>query len=177
MNRYIALFRGINVGGNHILPMKDLVAMMSAKGYANIQTYIQSGNMVFEAQQSDRQAIAKDIGQGIFDTKGFQPRVLILDAEQWQQAIDLNPFPTEEGKSLHFFFLESPATQPDIAKLDAVKTTTEQYQLTAHTFYLYAPDGIGRSKLAALIGKALGVSVTARNWNTVNKLSGMLNDE
>jgi len=174
MNRYIALFRGINVGGHNSLPMKELIAIMTSKGYANIQTYIQSGNIVFDSEQAERQAISEDISQGIFDAKGFKPKVLLLDAQQWQQAIVYNPFTVTEGKQLHFFFLETPPQQPDLAKLDSVKTDTEQYLLTDKVFYLYAPDGIGRSKLADLVGKALGVVVTARNWNTVNKLSTML---
>jgi uncharacterized protein (DUF1697 family) len=91
-----------------------------------------------------------------------------------QDAIDNNPFKTKEGKILHFFFLESHPHKPDLDSLKAVKSKSEEFELKKNIFYLYAPDGIGRSTLAAKVEKSLGVAVTARNWNTVNRLTSMV---
>jgi uncharacterized protein (DUF1697 family) len=88
-------------------------------------------------------------------------------------AIENNPFSTAEGKALHFMFLERKPEKPDLAGLMAIKSKSEQFRLDKKVFYLYAPEGIGRSKLVAKVEPALGVPVTGRNWNTVNKLSAL----
>lgn len=173
MNIYIALFRGINVGGKNILPMKDLVAILQELGYESVQTYIQSGNAVFRSQKAVDAEDAAEIGRKIFKRMGFEPKVLLLSNKQLQEAIRSNPFPTSNGKALHFFFLERPYSKPNIEYLESLKLDSENFKLSKMTFYLYAPEGVGRSKLAAAIEKALGVPLTARNWNTVSKLASM----
>jgi uncharacterized protein (DUF1697 family) len=100
--------------------------------------------------------------------------VLLLKVSELEDAIENNPFKTLEGKTLHFFFLESTPVKPDIDGLSNIKTNSEEFNLNKNIFYLYAPDGIGRSKLAAKVEHALGVPVTARNWNTVSKLIAMV---
>jgi uncharacterized protein (DUF1697 family) len=176
MNSYIALFRGINVGGKNTLPMKALVEMLETMGYRNIKTYIQSGNAVFKSTKKQKQKIAREISLSVLDRYGFQPSVMLLDATEFRMAIKDNPFVTRDGKSLHFYFLESVPKQPSLERLKSVQSLTEKFELKNAVLYLYAPDGIGRSKLAANVERALGVSVTARNWNTVNKLNAMIND-
>ena len=93
-----------------------------------------------------------------------------------QAAIKSNPFPkaVSDPKTLHFFFLAEPATDPDVGALDDAKTHTENYKLTDRVFYLHAPDGIGRSKLAANAERHLGVVATARNYRTVDKFFSMV---
>lgn len=172
MNFHIALFRGINVGGHNILPMKDLKVILEKLGAKNVTTYIQSGNVVFQSKQSDRLKLSQAISGAIDKNHGFAPQVLLLSPEDLKAAIAANPFPEAEPepKTLHLYFLTTHPAKPDWKKLESLKQTKEQYRLIAGVFYLYAPDGIGRSKLAALVEKALGISVTARNWNTVTKL-------
>lgn len=170
MNTYIALFRGINVGGKHILSMKDIVAILDTMNYENIQTYIQSGNVVFQSKDKVSEKSAGEIGKLILDKKGFEPKVLLLSLEELQNAIANNPFATDNGKALHFFFLESQPDEPSMEQLESIKVKSEEFMLSNNVFYLYAPDGIGRSKLAAGAEKALGVPITARNWNTVSAL-------
>jgi uncharacterized protein (DUF1697 family) len=172
MSTWIALFRGINVGGNRILPMKELVRDLERLGCANVRTYIQSGNAVFETPRKSAAKLAEDIAGAIEERHGFRPRVLVLGAEELASAIDTNPFPeaSAEPKTLHLFFLAAKATKPDRAALDRVKTTTERYRLVGQVFYLHAPDGLGKSKLAASVEKHLGVEATARNWRTVQRV-------
>lgn len=174
MNIYIALFRGINVGGNNILPMKELVSIFQTLGYEKVQTYIQSGNVIFSSSKKIRENAAVAIAGEILRKMGFEPKVLIISSRQLQDAIKNNPFPTGNGKALHFFFLESQPGQPDIEYLESLRIKSEKFKLCKKVFYLYAPEGVGRSKLAAAVEKVLGVPVTARNWNTVSKLASMV---
>jgi uncharacterized protein (DUF1697 family) len=176
MTTWMALFRGMNVGGNNILPMAELRSDLASLGLTNVRTYIQSGNVVFDATAKTATSLIKHIGGCIERQHGFRPHLLILDGNTLQAAITANPFPkaVSAPKTLHFFFLAEPATDPDIEALDRAKAPTEHYTLTDRVFYLHAPDGIGRSKLAANAEKYLGVVTTARNYRTVDKLSSMV---
>jgi len=176
MRTYIALFRGINVGGKNKLPMKDLSQILEQQGYLQVRTYIQSGNVVFNSSQALTSTTTKTISQAIGKTFGFEPEILILQAQQLQQAIADNPFPTDKGNALHFFFLEAAPTHLDLEALTGRKAPSESFHLGKQVFYLHAPDGIGRSKLAASAERLLGVPATARNGNTVFKLAAMIGD-
>ncbi|MEJ2747082.1 MAG: DUF1697 domain-containing protein [Anaerolineae bacterium] len=176
MNTIIALLRGINVGGKNKLPMRELTTILQGLGLANIQTYIQSGNVVFQTNRADLDELAAEIGTAVAQSHGFTPTVMLLEARRLEEAVVANPFPQGESKpkALHFYFLETVPKAPDIAALEIIKTDREQFQLINTVFYLYAPDGIGRSKLAAKVEKALGVRTTARNWRTVNQIMTMV---
>ena len=155
MNTYIALLRGINVGGNNKLPMKELVVVLQGLGLHNVKTYIQSGNVVFQSERTDRLNLPQEITAAIKASHGFAPVILLLDAAE-----------------LHFFFVDG---EPKINwdALERLKIANERYQLIGKVFYLHAPDGIGQSKLAENLGKGWGVNVTARNWRTVNEVMQM----
>ncbi len=170
MRTYIALFKGINVGGNNILPMKELITLMGKCGYENIRTYIQSGNVIFDSKKKPTTKIANLIN----DTFGFRPEVFLLSANDIQQALNNNPYDFAEGKFCHFYFCKDTPTNINTEKLLALKAHSEEYTVKDKVFYLYTPDGMARSKLAANIERCLSVVTTARNLNTVNKLSSML---
>jgi uncharacterized protein (DUF1697 family) len=175
MRTYIALFRGINVGGNNMLPMKDLVAALENVGCQDVATYIQSGNAVFRNENQDPSLLSDGIEVEIEERHGFEPRVLVLESEELERTIHSNPFPEAESepRTLHVYFLaESPET-PDLDALEGIKGDSERFVLGDGVFYLHAPDGIGRSKLAANAEKLLGVPATARNWRTVRKVMDM----
>lgn len=176
MNTIIALLRGINVGGRNKLPMKELKELLKELGLVNIQTYIQSGNVVFQTNESHLEELSKKIKSAIDAQFGFEPAILLLTKEQFLENLAHNPYPEAETepKTLHLFFLSAPAAQAEIDKLDRLKKDTERFTLTGEVFYLHAPEGIGRSKLAAQAEKALGVPVTARNWRTCLKLKEMV---
>ncbi len=178
MTTYIALLRGINVGGKSSLPMKELVGLLEELGCENVRTYIQSGNVVLESSEK-APVLAGKIKAAIKKQRGFEPEVLLLTAKELEKAIAKNPFPQGEGdpKALHFGFLASKPTQPNLEKLEGLKKESEEFQLIGQVFYLYAPEGVGRSRLAAASEKALGVAMTDRNWNTVCKLQAMLSEE
>jgi len=176
MSEFVLLLRGINVGGKNSLPMQVLKKILLELGYTNISTYIQSGNVVCSTTEKHEKKTVRKISAAIEETVGFSPPVLMLSEPEFQDSFQKNPFPEISDKTLHFFFLEETPIAPDLPRLDELKTGSEECQLIGKTLYLHAPDGIGRSKLAAGIEKAMGVNVTARNWNTVQKLSDMLSD-
>lgn len=172
MKTYIALFRGINVGGNHSLKMKDLVALLETLGADGVKTYIQSGNVVFRHRKADRTRLSGDISAAIRKSHGFEPRVLLLDLEDVESAVAANPFPEAESdpRSLHLYFPVDKVDSPDLESLESYRKDNERFELKDGVFYLHAPDGIGRSKLAERVNKALGVGTTTRNWRTVCRI-------
>lgn len=175
MKTYIALFRGINVGGSNKLPMADLVQILEEFNLDHIQTYIQSGNVVFRSEEIETAVLATQISNAVTDQFGFTPEVLLLELDAFKEAVVSNPFPEAESdhKTLHFYFLASAPGNPDLDKLEDIRKPGERYMLREKVLYLHAPDGIGRSKLAAGIEKALDVPATARNWRSVSKILDM----
>lgn len=172
MMQYVVLLRGINVGGHNSLPMQDLREILESLGYEGVRTYIQSGNVVLTAGSPPDGAV---ISAALEERFGFLPRVLVIPGPEFEAVAEANPFKDEvaEPKHLHILFL-SEASTADLDALEARKGLSESFTLTADAFYLHAPDGIGRSKLAADAERILGVEATGRNLNTVRKLLGML---
>lgn len=172
MTRWIALFRGINVGGNNILPMNALRTLLEEIGCKEVETYIQSGNVIFRHPLGNSASLSTRIGRAVFDGHGFEPKVLLLTFEEMLGVARLNPFPEaeENPNSLHIYFLEKEPACAAIDKMNEIKSDTESFSMIGRAFYMHAPDGIGRSKLAAKAEKLLGVSATGRNWRTVSKI-------
>jgi len=165
--------RGINVGGANRLPMAELRDELEGLGMASVRTYIQSGNVVFDAPDADTaEALAGRIGVTIEARHGFRPRVLVLSAMRFREAMEANPFTEGEAEpqTLHLFFLAGPPDEIDLPAFRAAASPTERFLLGDRVFYLHAPDGIGRSKLAARAEALLGVPATARNWRTVTRV-------
>jgi uncharacterized protein (DUF1697 family) len=171
-SNWVLLLRGINIGGAHLLPMRDLVSILESLGLEGVRTYIQSGNVVFRSTQPVAAGLAGAVANEIESRRGFRPQVLLLSKQQLADAVASNPFPEAEDKpkSLHLYFLVSRAEEPDFDSLNAVRAPNERFVLTDGVFYLHTPQGIGRSKLAASVEKLLGVRTTARNWRTVQNL-------
>lgn len=171
----IALFRGINVGGRNALPMKALAARLEELGYRSVRTYIQSGNAVFEAKGSATAAVARKVTAAVEAAFGFRPGLVVLTAAELDRIIEANPFPAAASAptTLHATFLGEAPRDPDLDTLDRLRSNGERFELKGTVFYLHAPAGIGRSKLATRIEKSLGVAGTARNWRTVLRLQAM----
>lgn len=178
MITYICLLRGINVGGNNKLPMQALRSLLEALGLENVKSYIQSGNVVFQSERIDRAALSQEISAAIEKDHGFAPAILLLEQAELDAAMAANPFPqaVDEPKSLHLFFLEPAPKDPDLTALDELKKDTEDFALIDKVFYLHAPEGIGRSKLAERFGRGWKIDITARNWRTVCKLKEMVEE-
>jgi uncharacterized protein (DUF1697 family) len=179
MPGFVALLRGVNAGGVNTLTSKDFVALLETLGLANAKTYIQSGNAVFQANTKDVKQLSAKIKTAIHKQHSFAPEVIVLSLAELEKATADNPFPKakDNPKSLHLTFLVSKPNNPDLETLEKIKIDSEAFKLIEKVFYFYAPEGIGRSKAAAKIEKCLGVTGTARNWRTVNKLLEMARAE
>jgi uncharacterized protein (DUF1697 family) len=166
------------VGGSGVLPMKGLVGILEALGFGDIKTYIQSGNVVFRARDVHPSTISREIRAEIQKRFGFEPQVLLLEPTELKEVIDSNPFPEAESepKTLHLYFLPSVPGNPDLRGLDRIRGESERVVLEGNVLYLHAPEGIGRSKLAAKVEKLLGVPATGRNWRTVTSIMALVEE-
>lgn len=167
---FILFLRGINVGGKNIVPMQELTQLLETLGCTHVKTYIQSGNIAFQSSASSSEELSSEIQPALTEKFAFAPDFLLLTQNDFSQAIENNPFSSQTGKDLHFFFIKEKPPAPDLDLLHSLKTGAEDFRLIEKVFYLWAPEGVGRSKLAAKVEKALGQSATARNWNTVSKV-------
>jgi uncharacterized protein (DUF1697 family) len=172
----VARLRGINVGGKNSLPMKELRELFGELGCRDISTYIQSGNVVFKSDEA-ADVLSEKLSSTIEQRFGFEPFVLILSGDILTAIADANPYGDDgiEPKFVHVNFLSRKAVAPDIDGMRERQSRTEHFKLTDHALYFKAPDGIGRSKLAADVEKLIGVPTTGRNWKTVCKLVEMIN--
>jgi len=175
MTTCILFFRGINVGGRNVLPMHELVSMLDNLGFPGALTYIQSGNVALRCTRQQMANLGRRISEAVQQRLGFEPWVLVSRIQELEHAIAANPFRegAKEPKSLHLWFLAREPVEPDLEALERVKAGSEHFKLDRKVFYLHAPEGIGRSRLAQRVEKSLGVDATSRNWRTVTKVLEM----
>ena len=176
MQTWIALLRGVNVGGRNTMPMAALATTLESAGCRSVRTYIQSGNVVFTSSSRSKPNLANTLGDATEAQFGFRPNIFLLTDTDFLSAVANNPFTDAipEPKTLHFFFLDSKPESPDINGITKLAISSERFQLIDSVFYLHAPDGFGRSKLAAGAERKLGVPLTVRNYTTIHNLSEML---
>ena len=176
MTAFICLLRGVNVGGNKMLKMDALKALCGTIGLRDAKTYLQSGNVVFRSDETDRFFLTTRIQEGIRKKSGLDVKVILRTADELRKVIAANPLNAEERnpKALLVAFLGGPITKEAKALLASLKIPSEELHFGKQELYLYFPEGIVTSKLSnALTEKKVGVNVTARNWNTVNALLTM----
>jgi uncharacterized protein (DUF1697 family) len=171
MSIYIALLRGVNVGGHGRAPMKDLTSWVADAGATAVKTYLQSGNVVFKADIDSMPDFADAIEERIASALGLDIPVMVRSREEMEKVAAKNPFLklTTDPKALHVNFL---AERPES---EAVKGLTappgpDQFRVIGREIYLYCPNGVGRTKLNDAFFKKLRVVCTTRNWNTVTNL-------
>ncbi|MEV0091436.1 DUF1697 domain-containing protein [Streptomyces sp. NPDC050738] len=172
---YAALLRGINVGGKKKVPMAELKKLLSGLGHGGVQTYLNSGNAVFTSDSDDQDALAAGLEQAIEAHFGFTVSCLVRDGSYLGAIAGACPFPAAdlEAKQLHVTYFSEPVTEDRFAAIDQQAFLPEEFRLGDRALYLYAPDGLGRSKLAEALNKPSvnkGITGTSRNWNTVLKL-------
>lgn len=175
MKRMAALFKGMNVGGHNKVKMADLRAHFEAAGFADIKTYVQSGNVVFSGGASLGKTSAA-IAKGFGDRFGFSPVFLLLDAADLQRAIAENPFPDAAGDpaKLHVGFLFEQPKADAVTALEARDTLGDRWRIVGDRFYLHTPDCLGTSKFADKGIRALQVEMTMRNWRSLMAIAALL---
>lgn len=149
---------------------------MEALGASQVKTVIQSGNAVFDMAPAKAKSFASAVVASIAEQHGFEPKLLLLREGDLIKGMDANPYPraVQAPKSLHLSFLEKIPKAPDREALDRLCIKSESWSLQGRWFYLHAPDGIGRSKLASRVEALLGVPATGRNWATLTKLRELM---
>jgi uncharacterized protein (DUF1697 family) len=173
MTTYVALLRGINVGGNNKVPKADLRAVCLGLGFDNVETYIQSGNVVFDTAATEADVVAA-IESGLLSKFGLTLSVVVRSAAELVEIVARNPFPSETGGTkLHVTCFAAPLEAATVAKLDPALAPPDTFVLDGREMYLHLPGGMGTSKLAVHVGQKLGKLGTTRNWNTVLKLVEM----
>lgn len=173
MNTFVALLRGINVGGKNKIPMSELKSLFGSLGLEDVVTYIQSGNVVFRSPTGDEQALAARLGQRIDEVFGVDVTVLVRTAAELEAIAKHNPFLKggADPSKLHVVLLDRPPAASAIAELDPGRSPPDEFSVHGREIYLRLPNGAGRSKLTIdYFERRLGVDATARNWNTLTKL-------
>jgi len=177
MNTYISMLRGINVSGQKKIRMADLKSLYESLGLDNVQTYVQSGNVVFDSDEQDIDKLRNSIETQIEKQFGFSVPVLIRTMVDFKRVVENHPFAQEEAIRVLVTFLYE---QPDRSKweeLSQYKDKVDQFALGEQEIFLFCPGGYGKTKLSnTFFEKKLDVVATTRNWKSVNTLYEMANE-
>lgn len=179
MTVMIALLRGVNVAGRSKLSMADLRRVAEECGFTGVQTYVQSGNVVFSASGRDTDAVADSLRSRLARATDVRPDVAVRTRDELRRVVDGNPFHDRDADPthLHVVFLVGASSSgsrtgaTEVPAFDSAPFAPEEARVVGREVYLYLPKGAGRSKLAAALARhkpALGG--TMRNWRTVTKL-------
>ena len=155
--------------------MAELRQLMTGLGYEGVRTHLQSGQAVFTTAHVDEESLAARLSEAIEKHYGFPVDVIVRDHAYLRAVAEACPFPAAEleGRQLHVTYFSAPVDEERFAEIDRAKYLPSEFRLGDRALYLYAPDGLGRSKLAEYLAKPRinkGVIATSRNWNTVVKL-------
>lgn len=174
---YVALLRGINVGGKHIVPMKQLVEMFTEAKCVNVRSYIQSGNVVFTAPPKVAKVLPDVLGKKIEDRFGFSAPIILRNRDEMQKVARSNPY-LKAGLpeiTLYVYFLADEPSAAAIKSLDPNRSPGDRFHVSGREVYMHLSNGAGRSKLtSAYLDSRLSTVATARNWVTTLKLLEMM---
>ena len=170
---YVALLRGINVGGKNKLPMLELARLFEAAGASDVRTYIQSGNVLFRAPQKVASGLSSAVSKQIAARFGLRVPLVLRSAEELRRISARNPFLQrgEDPDALHVMFLADRPAPARVLALDPKRSPPDEFAVRDKEIYLRLPNGAGRSKLTNdYFDRALATTSTSRNWRTVLKL-------
>lgn len=174
--RYVALLRGINVGGKNKLPMQTLRDLLATIGATDVRTHLQSGNAVFTHTEADPPRLAGELEQRIADDLGLTIACLVRTGADLRRVMDANPFPMDGVNPSRFMvtFLSGPVPLDKLAAIDPTAYAPDEFRPGEREIYGHFPNGVHNSKLAARFSdRGLGLTASTRNWNTVTKLVAM----
>ncbi|MCU0268835.1 MAG: DUF1697 domain-containing protein [Acidimicrobiales bacterium] len=175
MTTYVALLAAVNVGRGRALPMAELRALVADAGGTNVETYIQSGNVVFDHRARSIDRLRVELESRLRDTAGFAVPVVLRTAAEIRQIAAHHPFPDAEPGQVHVLFFGVDADAGPLDSLDPAAFAPEELVVVGRQVYLHLPNGMGRSTLAPWLARRTGTA-TARNWRTVHKLAELTRD-
>lgn len=172
MKTYISILRGINVSGQKLIKMDKLKQEFISLGFKDVRTYIQSGNIIFNADPVNENNLEKAIGEKIMEAFGFEVPVLVKDVEEIRSVLLNNPFAEEKDKAfLHVTFLSAVPSGENIDMLESQSFAPDIFVIKENAVYLFCPNGYGKTKLSNnFFENKLKVKATTRNWSTLNEL-------
>ena len=177
MHTYIAILRGINVGGKRMIKMQLLKELFGKLSYQNISTYIQSGNVVFQTNKTSVAKIELQIIKAITETFGFDVPVIVMEYETLNKIINENKFLKDKSKNtdfLHVTFLADAPLKENEAKINSKDYLPDEFFIIDKAVYLYCPNSYSNSKLTnGFFETKLKVNATTRNWKTTLALNEM----
>jgi len=173
--KYISVLRGINVGGKNKIRMVDLKDLYEESGLENVATYIQSGNVIFDTEDTDIAGISMRIERAIQSSHGLNIPVDVRTREDYIKIHESCPYQEslieENDTKVLVSFLSGEAASDKISEIESYASLPEQIKVIGNVVYLYCPNGYGRSKLSNnFIESRLGLVATTRNWKTIRKL-------
>jgi uncharacterized protein (DUF1697 family) len=177
MSRIAVFLRGVNVAGHNRLSMADLRDSLRAAGFSTVETLLQTGNVLLETSGRNRRQVAKQVEEVIANHHGLDVTAVVRDAEELRTVLASGPFLGDEDNlsRLHVILLETPVDAVAAEAIDPQRSPQDRFQVSGDVIFLHYPNGMGRSKLTlSYIEGALGVRGTARNWNTISKVSRSL---
>ena len=181
MSMYVALLRGINVGGKNAIAMSALRNLVSELGFASVKSLLQSGNLVFQSDGQTVDRLENLLEKETSPRLGISADYLVRSAAEWAKVVAANPFPKEvktDPSHVVVMFLKTAPAPKIVQALQASIQGPEIVRGRGKELYIVYPAGIGTSKLTgALIERELGTRGTARNWNTVLKLLALVGDD
>ncbi len=172
MHKKIAVLRGINVGGKRKILMADLRALCTSLGWENVNTYIQSGNIIFTSELENT-ALENSLEKAIAEKYGFEVPVIVCHAQALQNMVDNNPFFNDHAdiSHLHLTFLKQPASAEDTKHIQTYSFEPDKFEINHQAVYVYCEGKYHQSKLTNnFFETKLKVGATTRNWKTVLKL-------
>jgi uncharacterized protein (DUF1697 family) len=174
MNHYVSMLRGINVGGQKRVSMQMLKETYSSMGFENIETYVQSGNVIFSSETSALNA-KEQIEKEIKHVFGFDVLVFIRTGNELGSLVSNQPFKQKDESKLHVTFLSKRPKDIQMDELISARIGAEDFVISGREIYLFCPNGYGVTKLSnSFFERKLKVPATTRNWRTVNTLLAML---
>lgn len=180
METYIALLRGINVSGHKMIKMDALREMFLDLNFINPQTYIQSGNVIFQDKKGKPEVLEKKITKQILNQFGFEVPVLVTGLDKLNAVLKNNPFVNDKKvdlTKLHVTLLSQVPTQIAIEKIKNGNYNSDEFILIGKVVYLFCPDGYGKTKLTnTFFENKLKVKATTRNWKTIGGLVKIAQD-
>lgn len=180
MKKYIALLRGINVSGQKKIKMTELKSLFQKMNFQNIETYIQSGNIIFSSKENSVKTLERKISAGIKNKFGFEVHTFIITSKEIKDVLINNPFikKKKDTERLYVTFLSAQPLQEKIQNLNSSNFSPEEYQIVGKIIYLHLPNGAGKAKLNNnFFENKLKVNATTRNWKTINTLSELTDSE
>jgi len=171
--KYAAFLRGINVGGKNMIKMELLRGMFSSLGFSNVKSYINSGNIIFESDETDDLALSAKLEEAITETFTFNIKVMVRKISEIENLVKTNPFAGqfENDKDLHVFFLDEDLSEENCELLLSKNCENEMFAVQNREIFCLLRISVLDSLMGKdYLGKKLKVSATARNWRTVNKI-------